>query len=89
MTRVLLQVAQTKAEKYNVGKSLKDDDIQETKAKKENTSKDFVCNKYLSCMKKVYLTMFKSVTFSLMVASHFFVRHKLELFKCENCENLF
>ena len=44
MTRVLLQVAQTKAEKYNVGKSLKDDDIQETKAKKENTSKDFVCN---------------------------------------------
>ena len=41
---LLLQVDQAKAEQDNDGESLEDDDINETKAAKENTSKIYVCN---------------------------------------------
>ena len=58
-------MAHTKADKDNVGESLKDDDFKETKAEKENTSKNnsaaFV--EQLSCMKKVYMTMFLFLNF--------------------------
>ena len=36
---LLLQVAQTKADPDNIGESLEDDEIKETKPDKENTSK--------------------------------------------------
>ena len=53
-------MAQTKGEMDNVGESLKDEDIKETKDKLKtqanNLSATFV--EYISCMKKVYLTMF-------------------------------
>ena len=41
---IILQVAQTKTKKDNVGESLEDDDIKETKAEKEITSKVYICN---------------------------------------------
>ena len=50
----------------------------------------------LSCLKMVYFimsqifsTIAQSLTFSLMISSRFFVKHKLKLFKCEVCENYF
>ena len=94
-----MQGAATKADGNKVGESLKDDDIKETKAEKEKNNfkkKSATFVEHLSFMKKVYLTMFliftifaQSVTFGSMFLNHFFVTHKLELFNCENCENLF
>ena len=91
-------VDQKKAEKDGVGESLKDNDIKETKAEKENASKQNYATfvEHISGMKNVYLTMFlifttiaQSVTFSSMFSNYFFVIHKLELFNYENCEQLF
>ena len=53
-------MAPTKAYTNNVGESLKDDDIKESKAAKENNSYIFFATsvEHISCIKKVYLTMF-------------------------------
>ena len=85
LLHILLQVTQTKSDKYIVGKSLIDVDIIETKDEKENTSKESVC----TICGISFTSIAQSVTFSSMLTNHFFVKHKLKLIKCENCENLF
>ena len=90
LLHIILQVAQAKAEKDNVGESLKDDNIKEAKAEKLR-NKEFVCNIFHVCSRSIWpcFEIAQSVTFSSMFSIHFFVKHKIELFKCENLENLF
>ena len=95
-------MAQTKAEQDNVGESLEDDEIKETKSNKENTSKIYLCNICFNSfmyeegifdhVSNIYIfRTICNIQFNDLKSrnQHFIVKHKLKLFKCEVCENYF
>ena len=95
-------MAQTKAKQDNVSESLEDNEIKETKTEKEITSKKYACNicgilfMYEGGLFDHASNIHKDCTicdihFNDLKSPnhHFFVKHMLELFKCEDCENYF
>ena len=78
-------MSQTKADQDNVVEYLEDNDIKETKAEKENTSKEYVCNICgISFVYEDVSNIHKDCTICNIqfndlksLNQHFFVKHKL------------